>query len=52
MQPLPCVLSASPAPSSLLGFAGFCTLCQSAHMGVVTALWGGFVVVNYGSPCL
>ena len=39
LQPFPCVLSASPAPADLLGFAGFCTLCQGAPMGVVTALW-------------
>ena len=35
----PCVISASPAPDDLQGFAGFCTLCQGAPIGVVTALW-------------
>ena len=39
LQPSPCVLSASPAPDGLLGFAGFFTLCQGAPMGAVTALW-------------
>ena len=30
---------ASPAPAGLQGFAGFCTLCQGAPVGVVSALW-------------
>ena len=30
---------ASPAPAGLQGFAGFCTLCQGAPIGVVSALW-------------
>ena len=38
-QPFPCVISASSAPDGLQGFAGFCTLCQGAPIGVVTALW-------------
>ena len=29
---------ASPAPAGLQGFAGFCTLCQGAPVGVVSAL--------------
>ena len=39
LQLSPCVLSSSPAPAGLLGFAGFFTLCQGAPMGAVTALW-------------
>ena len=39
LQPFPCVLSASPAPAGLMGFAGFFTLCQGAPMGAVTVLW-------------
>ena len=35
----PCVVSASPTPAGLQGFAGVCTLCQGAPIGVVTALW-------------
>ena len=27
------------APAGLQGFAGFCTLCQDAPVGVVSALW-------------
>ena len=30
---------ASPAPTGLQGLAGFCTLCQGAPIGVVSALW-------------
>ena len=37
--PFPCVSCASPAPADLQGFAGFCSLCQGALIGVVTALW-------------
>ena len=33
------MVSASPAPAGLQGFARFCTLCQGAPIGVVTALW-------------
>ena len=36
---LPFCYSASPAPSGLQGFPGFCTLCQGAPIGVVTTLW-------------
>ena len=36
---LPFFLCASPAPAGLQGFAGFCTLCQGAPVGVVSALW-------------
>ena len=37
---------ASPAPTGLQGLAGFCTLCQSAPVGVVSALWS-----TVSSPC-
>ena len=33
-----------------LGFARFCTLCQGAPIGVVTALWVAVMMVPYGSP--
>ena len=36
---LPLYFCASPAPAGLQGFAGFCTLCQGAPVGVVSALW-------------
>ena len=36
---LPLYFCASPAPAGLQGFAGFCTLCQGAPVGVVFALW-------------
>ena len=36
---LPLYFCASPAPAGLQGFAGFCTLCQVAPVGVVSALW-------------
>ena len=36
---LPLFFCASPAPAGLQGFAGFCTLCQGAPIGVVSALW-------------
>ena len=39
---LPFFFCASPAPTGLQGLAGFCTLCQSAPVGVVSAL---------SSPC-
>ena len=40
------IFCASPAPAGLQGFAGFCTLCQGAPFGVVSALW---VTVSW--PC-
>ena len=43
---LPFFLCASPAPTGLLGLAGFCTLCQGAPVGVVSALW-----TSVSSPC-
>ena len=36
---LPFFFCASSAPAGLQGFAGFCTLCQGAPVGVVSALW-------------
>ena len=39
---LPFFFCASPAPTGLQGLAGFCTLCQGAPVGVVSAL---------SSPC-
>ena len=36
---LPFFFCASPAPTGLRGLAGFCTLCQGAPVGVVSALW-------------
>ena len=36
---LPLYFCASPAPAGLQGLAGFCTLCQGAPVGVVSALW-------------
>ena len=38
---------AFPAPAGLQGFAGFCTLCLGAPVGVVSALWA-----TVSSPCL
>ena len=35
---LPFFFYASPAPTGLQGFAGFCTLCQGAPVGLVSAL--------------
>ena len=43
---LPFFFCASPAPAGLQGFAGFCTLCQGAPVGVVSALWTTVL-----SPC-
>ena len=43
---LPFFFCASPAPASLQGLAGFCTLCQGAPVGVVSALWS-----TVSSPC-
>ena len=43
---LPFFFCASPAPTSLQGLAGFCTLCQGASVGVVSALWS-----KVSSPC-
>ena len=37
---------ASPAPAGLQGFASFCTLCQGAPVGVVSAPW-----TTVSSPC-
>ena len=42
----PFLFCASPAPAGLQGFAGFCTLCQGAPVGVVSALW-----TTVSSPC-
>ena len=36
---LPFFFCASPAPTGLQGLAGFCTLCQGAPVGMVSALW-------------
>ena len=36
---LPLYFCVSPAPAGLQGFAGFCTLCQGAPVGVLSALW-------------
>ena len=44
---LPFFFCASPAPAGLQGLAGFCTLCQGAPVGVVSALWP-----TVSSPCL
>ena len=38
---------ASPALANLQGFTGFCTLCQGAPVGVVSALWASVYC-----PCL
>ena len=46
-QPFPSFFCASPAPAGLQGFAGFCTLCQGAPVGVVSALWA-----TVSSSCL
>ena len=43
---LPFFFCASPAPTGLQGLAGFCTLCQGAPVGVVSALWS-----TLSSPC-
>ena len=43
---LPFFFCASPAPTGLQGLAGFCTLCQGAPVGVVSALWS-----TVSSPC-
>ena len=43
---LPFFFCASPAPNGLQGLAGFCTLCQGAPVGVVSALWS-----TVSSPC-
>ena len=43
---LPFFFCASPAPAGLQGLAGFCTLCQGAPVGVVSALWS-----MVSSPC-
>ena len=43
---LPFFFCASPAPAGLQEFAGFCTLCQGAPVGVVSALW-----TTVSSPC-
>ena len=43
---LPFFFCASPAPAGLQGFAGFCTLCQGAPVGMVSALW-----TTVSSPC-
>ena len=43
---LPFFFCASPAPTGLQGLAGFCTLCQGAPVGVVSALWSAV-----SSPC-
>ena len=43
---LPFFFCASPAPIGLQGLAGFCTLCQGAPVGVVSALW-----LTVSSPC-
>ena len=43
---LPFFFCASPAPAGLQGLAGFCTLCQGAPVGVVSALWP-----TVSSPC-
>ena len=43
---LPFFLCASPALTGLQGLAGFCTLCQGAPVGVVSALW-----TTVSSPC-
>ena len=44
---LPLYFCVSPAPAGLQGFAGFCTLCQGAPVGVVSALWA----TVYGPAC-
>ena len=46
-KPFPSFFCASPAQAGWQGFAGFCTLCQGAPVGVVSALW-----VTVSSPCL
>ena len=46
-QPFPSFIFASPAPAGLRGFTGFCTLCLSTPVEVVSALW-----VPVSSPCL
>ena len=51
LQPSPCVLSASPVPAGLLGFAGFFTLSGSSHGGCDCSL-GDSVGLPYGSPSL
>ena len=43
---LPFFFCASPAPTGLQGLAGFCTLCQGAPVGMVSALWS-----TVSSPC-
>ena len=43
---LPSFFLASPAPAVLRRFAGFCTLCPGAPVGVVSALW-----TPVSSPC-
>ena len=43
---LPFFFCASPAPAGLQGFAGFCTLCLGAPVGVGSALW-----TTVSSPC-
>ena len=43
---LPFFFCASPALTDLQGLAGFCTLCQGAPVGVVSALWS-----MVSSPC-
>ena len=43
---LPFFFRASPAPTGLQELAGFCTLCQDAPVGVVSALW-----TTVSSPC-
>ena len=43
---LPFFFCASPAPTDLQGLAGFCTLCQSAPVAVVSAIG-----LKVQSPC-
>ena len=45
--PFPSFFCDSPAPEGWQGFAGFCTLCQGAPVGIVSALWA-----TVYSPCL
>ena len=52
LQPSPCVLSASPAPAGLLGFAGFLhPVSGCSHEGCECSL-GGSVGVPYDYPFL